>query len=190
MKKLGLLTIPLVVLIATAIVVLSFESKRPPDWRVELNDYLRYDQSRFAGGTKVQAITAARQPWNFSPEMSHLVFGKSVFRTDNSYDGTPGGHIVLPYPPEQVWCVLLSRSDRFSQNSRNEIVFVAHHNDNVWWRDWVVHEGTATPADPELKKTLLSIGCDDILEQLDSTVASLVEQRSSLPDVTHGAGTR
>ena len=173
MKKAGVLAIPLIVFMITGIVVLSFERKRPPDWRVELNDYIRYDQSRFAGGTRVQAITAARKPWNFSPEMSKLVFGKSVFRTDNNYDGTPGGSIDLPYPPEQVWCVLLSRSDRFSQNSMNEIVFVAHHNDQVWWRDWVVHQGAAVQADPEFKQNIALIGCDELLEQLDSTIVSL-----------------
>jgi len=173
MKKAGVLAIPLIVFMITGIVVLSFERKRPPDWRVELNDYIRYDQSRFAGGTRVQAITAARKPWNFSPEMSKLVFGKSVFRTDNNYDGTPGGSIDLPYPPEQVWCVLLSRSDRFSQNSTNEIVFVAHHNDQVWWRDWVVHQGAAVQADPEFKQNIALIGCDELLEQLDSTIVSL-----------------
>jgi hypothetical protein len=145
MRKVGLLAIPLLVLMATAIVVLSFESKRPAEWRVELNDYIRYDQSRFPGGTRVQATTAAKQPWNFDPEMSNFVFGNSVFRTDNSYDGTPGGYIDLPFPPEQVWCVLLVRNDSFSQVSKNQIIFVAHHNDNVWWQDWVVHQGTAAP---------------------------------------------
>jgi hypothetical protein len=105
----------------------------------------------------MQATVEASKPWNFSQDMSATVFGNSVFRTDYG----KGGNIDLPFPPERVWCVLLERgTTEADRKTGYEVVFVNLHNDNVWWLDWVVHEGTGDLSSQEFSETMELIGCD------------------------------
>ncbi len=65
---------------------------------------------------------------------------------------------ILPYPPSDVRCVQLRQTD-----GQSRIVFVARHDD-LYWSEWIVHEGEATPLSAEFSTFLDQIGCDLNLE--------------------------
>ncbi len=159
MRKAILLAAPLMVPLIVGVAILLFEAGRPPDWRVELGQYILYQNTHSPETVSIQAVAKASQPWKFSPAMSTSVFGDSVFRTDNRYNGRKGGYITLPFPPEQIYCVLLEYGDR------HELAFVSRHNDQVWWQDWVVHQGSSAPFSFEFRQTVSLLGCDLDLEE-------------------------
>jgi hypothetical protein len=62
----------------------------------------------------------------------------------------------LPFPPEEVWCVLLGRG---SQATSSGVVFVALHQD-IHNADWVVHETAGDPFSPDSLNAASAIGSD------------------------------
>src|SRR5690348_14075988 len=100
--------------IPVVIVMLFFASRAlySPQQAV-LGMYLNYHNS-VAPGTTVKSAMPASQPGRFDASMSGLVYGDSkYFRTDlpkagRSNDGQSVGPV--PYPPEQLTCVLIGSS--------------------------------------------------------------------------------
>jgi hypothetical protein len=108
----------------------------------------------------VRLAERAKKPWNFRQGMSHAVFGGGVhFQADR---GRTGG-LPLPFPPRELWCVVLEREDNSTDNSRSgasyAVVFVGLHM-SMYEADWMVHEGDGDLSSPEFRRTLSMIGCD------------------------------
>lgn len=154
MRKAALLGVTLVVPLIVATIILILEADRPADWRVELGQYILYRNTHADESISIQEIVEAHRPWHFDSEMSDTVFGDSVFRTDNRYNGQRGGYITLPFPPEQLYCVLLEGDDRL------ELAFVALHNDQVWWQDWLVHQSSTAVGTAAFEETMSRLGCE------------------------------
>lgn len=158
MRRVISLIIPLLVLFVLAAGVIAIEVSRPADWRVELNKYVQYQNSLSPARITVQSVAYASKPGNFSQDMSHAVFGDSVW-----------GGLDLPFPPEEVWCVLLKRdassNDELGGEMPYKVVFVSHHTDRLWNDDWVVHEGAKALFTHEFIESLSLIGCDLGLEE-------------------------
>lgn len=140
MKKIIALAIPLLVLVGTAVLFITLESRRMPDWELELNEYLARPDA-FA----VQQVVLARHPENFKPDMGAPVQGD-----------WPWGIEVLPYPPQALRCVLLAQPDAAKQQT----VYVGYYSDALWRSGWLVHEGPEAPFSPTLDGHLTAIGCD------------------------------
>jgi hypothetical protein len=141
-RRLALLSVPLVLLMGVVAAVIVVEAGRPRDWQLELNRYLR-DQP---GSGSVQATDWAEHPEAFSQELSRTAFGASQTAGD------------LPFPPEAVWCVLLKRAG--GDELPYQVVFVGHHIDPPWYDEWVVHAATGDPFAPAFLGGLLRLGCD------------------------------
>jgi len=145
------------------------EARRPVGWEAELEKYVEYRDSLSSGTTTAQLVARASQPWNFSRDMSHASFGDSVYyRTDYGYDaGRGGGPRPLPFPPDEVWCVLLQRDRASTTDSvgeiTQEVVFSVLDRD-MYNADWVIHEGASAPFSPEFMEDLSLVGCDLALE--------------------------
>ena len=70
--------------------------------------------------------------------------------------GARGG--LLPYPPAEVWCVVVRRAGQ----TQPGLVFLAQHQD-LYFIEWVVHEPTAQTL-PELNASLAAVGCNVTLQ--------------------------
>ena len=69
----------------------------------------------------------------------------------------------LPYPPKELWCVLLSHDDAAGKTS-SAIVFVGLHMD-MYNADWMVHKGPRDLSTPGVIESLRLVGCDLNLDQ-------------------------
>jgi hypothetical protein len=141
-RRVALLSVPLLLLVGVAAAVIAAEAGRPRAWQLELNRYLR-DRP---GSGSVQTTDWAEHPEAFSAELSRTAFGASQTTGD------------LPFPPEAVWCVLLkpAREDELPYR----VVFVGHHVDPPWFDEWVVHAATGDPFAPAFLDGLGRLGCD------------------------------
>jgi hypothetical protein len=72
---------------------------------------------------------------------------------------SPGGQYEsnrpIPYPPEELQCVLLG----VGVGEGEEMVFLALHND-MYSGDWLVHQSKSAWPGDELKAQLGAVGCD------------------------------
>lgn len=158
-KRAILLMLPSLALIALVGGLIIAESGRPAAWQVELNAYLARSNTSSTGEMAVRSVARANKPWNFGPDMGYAVVG-----------GGAWSGIDLPYPPEEVWCVLLKRGGVSTAGSGEEIpyqaVFVSFHSDRLWRQGWVVHKGLGNPFAPAFSECLSTIGCDVGLEEM------------------------
>ncbi len=110
-------------------------------------------------GLVVSQVVQAGQPSKFTAAMSGHVYGSGVyFHVDMPFSfgatvsQTGSSSRPLPYPPEQLACVLLG------SNKGPAVVFLALHGDD-YKADWFVHQSRdAWPSD-ELRAQLSTLGC-------------------------------
>jgi hypothetical protein len=164
MKRVLFLTTALVLLVALGAVVLAELPAKPgppADVVALLNQYLAYAYQ--PGAVSVRAIDQASQPGNLSRDLGYEVFGASViYQTDIGAPGyEEGGTRPLPYPPEQVWCVLLERDGTYGPHPENvyDVVFVALHMD-LHNADLMVHKGSQHLSASEARGVMGAMGCE------------------------------
>lgn len=163
-------------LLAAAItigVILVRAQDLPSEARDALNQYVQYRYSLSQPAT-IQRVARSSLPGNFAAAMSLATFGDSVFfRTTQGYQAQPAnlpgfptvtpdpngwrfssvGGRPVPFPPTDVWCVLLKETDQSSP----AVVYVAQHQD-LYNADWLVHEPVGDAK--EITNALSKIGCD------------------------------
>ncbi|UCC86535.1 MAG: hypothetical protein JSV81_17040 [Anaerolineales bacterium] len=159
MKRALFFLMPSLVLVSLVVAVLIAEARRPPGWRAELDEYLAGNATFRHGRGSVQSVDLASKPWNFGQDMGRAVFS----------DGTWGA-LELPFPPTEVWCVLLKRDlpalNGLAGESPYMVVFVSYHTDRLWNQGWVIHVGARNPFTPTFVESLSVIGCDLGLEEM------------------------
>ncbi len=160
MRRLIFLTVPILVLIVLATGVIAIEARRPAEWQTKLNEYLHDRNLRSPGGIRVQSAARASKAWNLCADMSHAVFGNQAW-----------SHLELPFPPEELWCVLLKQertsSLEPSGGTAYQVVFVSYHTDRLWNEGWVVQAGVGNPFAPAFIEGLSTIGCDLGLKEME-----------------------
>ena len=171
MKGVVLLIIALVLFAALAAGVLALLPDRtglPAGCQAALDRYLNYKNVSQAEGLSVKSVVKAAKPGGLTQDVSYAVYGNSVYyQTDENYEEATGdaeatdywatdGRRPLPYPPEEVWCALLSQRIEASQNG---IVFVSLHQD-IYNADWVVHEVGPDPFAPTSIQVASDLSCD------------------------------
>lgn len=163
-------------LLAAAIpiaVILLRAQNFPADAQAAFDQYIEY-RYPLSHPPTIQRIVRSSLPWNFTAALSSATFGDSVYyRTTHSYQAqtginlpgfptvTPGasswlsggGSRPVPFPPTDVWCILLKDAD----NSSPQVVYVAIHQD-LYNADWLVHESAGDSK--ETTDALSKIGCD------------------------------
>jgi len=169
MRKAMIVSLLFLVPIVIGATLLAVESRRPPDWQRQVNQYTAYMEQVSAERMTVQEACPAQRPWEFRSEISAAAYGDSPhYQTDYGYTGKNVGAKPLPFPPQEIWCVLLGSEQGQAAASTEEgayrVVFVALHQD-LYNADWVLHEGTGGVFSEELMGILSKIGCDLELEQ-------------------------
>jgi hypothetical protein len=144
----------LAVLGVVVLAELPAESGMPAVARTRLDEYLAALYP--SGDVQVQVAVRARHARFFDATMSGRVFGDSAYyQTDlGPVRVERDGLLPLPYPPREVWCVLLNDSSAQAWFAVR-VVFPALHMD-MYNADWLVHE--AAP-DQDMLQTLDTIGC-------------------------------
>jgi hypothetical protein len=160
-----LLTILALVPIALVVAVLASEARFPAEAQTQLNRYMAKKLTSSSPVVHVQQIARARKPWNLSREMGFISFGDGVhFQTDYGYTEEERPSLKpLPFPPTDVWCVLLELGVRPSGSAKSQAqytgVFVALHQD-LYNADWAVHTGWKDLSMQEFMDSAAKIGCD------------------------------
>ena len=137
----------------------------PPEWRAGLDRYVAYKPASSGEAITVQRVERARKPWEFSQDMSSSVFGDGLyFRPDYTFDGEyvgGNGRRPLPFPPEEVWCILLEQApeERGAGEATYSVVFVALHQD-LYTASWILHEWANDLPPAALAGSLEMIECD------------------------------
>ena len=162
-------TIPLMIALAVPFVVAGFLVARqafmPPEWRAGLDRYVAYKASSSGKAITVERMERARKPWKFSPDMSGSVYGDGrYFRPDYTFDGEyvgGAGRRPLPFPPEEVQCILLEQApqERGAGDAAHSVVFVALHQD-LYTASWILHEWASDLPAAALAESLAALECD------------------------------
>ncbi len=154
MKRRGLLLIPLLAIFIAVMSFILVDQHKTPTWQARLDQYLGYLRQIGGSSPRVISATPALSPINFTPGMSSETNSADVvFLTTHGQGGNYFADLQpLPYPPEQVMCVLLDVS------GQNELVYVALHN-NSSNNDWIVHISPEPWGSYALQTHLSSLGC-------------------------------
>jgi hypothetical protein len=164
MKRVVFLSIALILLVVLGAVVFAkipAKTGMPAVAQFRLDQYIAYAYPD--DNVNVGAAVRATMPGKFVREMSGGAFGDSVFyQTDMGPEGNlHGGARPLPYPPEDLWCVLLERDGTYGPRVAGsyDVVFVALHMD-IHNADWLVHRGAETLPGQRETGILSALGCD------------------------------
>ncbi len=154
MKKRPWIFIPTLAVIILLITLLVLSSNSTPGWKAKLDAYLAY--LRTIGEPSYALVTAvpAGNPAGFSAEMSAGSFSDSIalLSTPASNADYSAGLQPVPYPPDQLWCVLLA------DGPQQQVVYVALHN-SLYNAEWLVHVPPDPWGSPALQSTLSNVGC-------------------------------
>jgi hypothetical protein len=108
-----------------------------------------------------------------------LDYSIASYQTGYSYGGRDGPR-PLPYPPENVWCALLERdhksTDELIRETTYTVVFVAEHQ-NLYHAAIVIHEPASDPSAEVLMESLSRVGCESVLEQIQRISESASQRR-------------
>jgi hypothetical protein len=178
MKKILYLSIPILVPGFLLILFLLYAKQQPPAWQTELEKYIAYKEHASPILITEQSAVRSERPWKFTGDTGYIVYGDTPYYiTDNTYQSgrdSRFSRMPLPYPPEELWCVLLKMEPRYAPDFfKYQLVFVARHQD-LYNADWVIHEANRPPSSPEIKQTLSRIGCNiDASQQQKNFVGGL-----------------
>lgn len=155
MKKIIVLSIPLIMLVSVVLTFAMLEAQRKPDWKMELDDYITSKRS-----TEILTIIAennATQPWNFDETMGIPA------KSNRFWSGAE-----LPSPLSPLRCVLVEKKYVSTPDSKEkrkrQIIYVGYHSDTLWQVGWLVLEGSTEPFTQNDVAHLATLGCDLNLE--------------------------
>ncbi len=164
MNKRGLVAVALggaLVFLALLIIFVISPGGRRSTWETALDDYLAYKRTLFGKNFAVSLSMQARTPMAFTEDWSGVTFGDThYYAVDYLYDdeGLPGQR-PLPFPPQEVWCVLVKERGAPEGADPYQLLFVAQHQD-LHSAAWVVHEGVAELLSQEAAATMTALGCE------------------------------
>lgn len=147
-RRLKLLLIPIFIIIAIGGAVFAAEAERTPEWQTVLEQY--------AAGRNLAVIEAvrARRPYNFTGELDYPIVlpGQFEYTADITYARSHVYQIALPYPPEEIHCVLVE------QRGKHTLLLVNYYSDGLWRNGWVIHQGSQMATDASMQ-IMDKLGC-------------------------------
>jgi hypothetical protein len=171
MKKSFYLIIPVLVPGILLVIMQALGSRQPPAWEPALLAYIAYQKSQAFHPVTIRLISAshASRPWNYQRDIPEIVFGtNNYYRTDQPAV-SEGGGMPLPYPPQDLWCLLVEVHPAAFASAKYQVLFAAEHLD-LYNAAWVIHAPLSALSDPGLRQKLDRIGCNR-LDRLPATLA-------------------
>lgn len=175
------LAVAAVFVIALALALARSPGRRTVDWRSIVSDYLAY--KGWTGQVTIKQSVKARAPYNFTEAMNLSTYGEGPYYTVDTSSNfnqnvtTPhptkgsGNETAnsfrtgrpIPYPPKEVWCVLLQRHT--AEDDTFHFIFANLHED-MYNAEWIVHVGEQASFSPTFLERIASVGCDLDLSNL------------------------
>jgi hypothetical protein len=151
----------------TASAVTSF----PTGAATELQSFLL---SSSGGTIRTKELARASRPWALEHELGLVTAGDShFFETDLRYgptsglvtgvptseirSGSGGQGAPLPYPPREVWCVLVEGP------AGRQVLVLARHHREPYQTDWIIHQQPSAPSPTDWTGILQLLGCRQLL---------------------------
>jgi hypothetical protein len=178
-KRALFIVIPVLVALASVVAVTAATLAFPTAAQSVLDEYLHFISTSSPPTHLIGVKTRVRanRPWNLNQDLDYPVFGTSWhYQTDQRLDWqplaletaewqltvvqegdarlAPDRRLPLPFPPQELWCVLLE------SGSRDQVIFLARHHREPYYTEWVVHQGPKAPFSQSLLDTLSDIGCN------------------------------
>ncbi len=164
-----------VFVIALALALARSPGRRVVDWRSAVTDYLAY--KGWTRDATIKQAVKARAPYKFTEEMNLSTYGEGPHYTADTSSSfnrnvtTPyptkenGAETAnsfrigrpIPYPPTEVWCVLLQR--RTTEGDTFHFIFANLHED-MYNAEWIIHVGEQAPFSPTFLERVASLNCD------------------------------
>lgn len=162
MRRLLLLTLPLVVFLSTTGTIVVAEAKRTPDWHKALRSHLPT--------TALLQVNRAAQPWALSEDLRFHIAGTNKFsarHTPHVLPDDPATRIIratkyvvtVPQPAQEIYCVLVR------QGASQQVLLLGYHTDTLWQSDWVVYEADGKTSAAQLQDALHTLGCQLNLDE-------------------------
>ncbi len=158
-------------LVAVLMVGMLFSPGRQvATWETALQAYLDYKVNVDGVSLTVVETERATSPQDFDKSMGGVTYGDDAFydtrityRPAMPTPSVPGlapsqPKRPIPYPPKDVWCVLLAPDPMDEAGDR--LVFSALHQD-LYNAAWIVHE---VPSDTFMETELRALGCNTIAD--------------------------
>jgi hypothetical protein len=154
-KKIVVLSVPLIMLVSVVLTFAMLEAQRKPDWKMELDDYFNSKRS-----TEILTIIAenkATQPWNFDKTMGIPA------KSNQFWSSTE-----LSSPLGTLRCVLVEKryvsTPVGKEKRKRQVIYVGYYSDTLWQVGWLVFEGSTEPFTQNDVAHLSTLGCDLNLE--------------------------
>ena len=149
---------PMIIVLVIALTILAFvaaQSLNSPQ-QTALSEYAAYLYRTRSTLVKVIQVVPAARPDKFTSEMSGPVLGNNpYYRVDQVFTEeyrAKSGQRALPYPPQDLSCVLLGAKESSS------VIFVALHQD-LYNAQWLVHESRDLWPSDALLAQMEQVGC-------------------------------
>lgn len=136
MKRLIFLTLPILITLSAAFLFWAYEPELPEAGQRALDVYLRYTNTDATSPWQVRQVAQANIPTAFPAELETTTFGDGTYFALDYHlqpDLAGGSERPLPYPPEDLWCALLTTA-----RDHQRVVFIARHAD-LYKAVWAVH---------------------------------------------------
>lgn len=160
MKKTLIAAIALLVGVSL-IVTLAIALQKSPghhveNWQTAANAYIAHKGWGTPGKATIEQAIQARAPEHFTKEIDLRTYANgSHFVVDEPFSERNGSK-PLPYPPEDVWCALVKKSNG---DDVYHLIFANYHAD-LYSAEWVIHEDGKVPFNQETQNLLIQLGCD------------------------------
>jgi hypothetical protein len=149
----------------TVTVESSVRAKKPWEFDCAMSEMVLGDSTHYHTDIRYQALSRQDPGFSVAPPgdvVSYTLLGARVDYSPPVWIAGTGmdGRMPLPFPPTEVWCVLLEVQPLAEGTAaEHAVVFVAQHRD-IYNADWVVHEGETATSSPALAASLSRIGCN------------------------------
>ena len=144
------LVLPLAVLLLLGLEVTFLEAQLTPPWRVTLDRYLQTNKPMMS----VQQVQRATLPSLLTLSYGQVVdYGAYCYQAESRGEGSQTCDLVLPYPPLDVYCVLVGDAHTY------QLLLVSRFADNLWRDDWGIVAGPPAASFAAAVAMPTPIGC-------------------------------
>ena len=143
------LLVSVVLIVTLALALTNSPGRRVAGWQTAVDAYITHK-----GGVDVLDAVEARAPEHFTQATDLHTYAPGPYYVVDDPLGEHNGSKPLPYPPEDVRCVLLQESD----TETHQLIFAAYHVD-LYSAEWVIHEDGHAPFSQATHNLLAQLGC-------------------------------
>jgi hypothetical protein len=149
----------IILIVALALVLRESPGRHVENWQTIVNAYIEH--KGWAHTASVEQAIQADNPENFAQGIGLRTLAQGPYYVVDEPFGGQNGSKPLPYPPEDVWCVLLKHPEGYP----HRLIFAVYHVD-LYSAEWVIHEDELAPFNEQTQERVAQLGCTSLGLQL------------------------